>query len=79
MENNEKEITAMNTKKVWTLTDIPPEKVAIKARWVFSNKDKNDKNYSTFKARLVTKGFTQKQEIIFFFENFASVTKYTIT
>src|SRR5579863_5259083 len=48
------EINALSKNKTWELVDLPPDRKAVKSKWVF--KLKADGRY---RARLVAKGFTQ--------------------
>ena len=54
------EMKSMLVNGVWELVELPENFKAISCKWVFkTNKDLNG-NIERFKARLVTKGFTQK-------------------
>lgn len=50
-----KKITAINSKNVCTLTDIPLGRAAVKTTWVHSIKDRNGEPSPTFDARIVAK------------------------
>ena len=60
----------------WKLVDLPPDYKTIGCKWVLRRKLKPDETIEKFKARLVTKGFKQKEDIDFF-DIFSPVTKIT--
>ncbi|KAJ9557116.1 LOW QUALITY PROTEIN: hypothetical protein OSB04_011730 [Centaurea solstitialis] len=53
----------MYDNQVWELTDLPQHCRVVGRKWVFKKKTDMDGNVHTFKARLVTKGFTQTHGI----------------
>ena len=69
------EITELQAKETWDLVPLPPEKKALKGRWVFKLKELPDKN-SLYKARWVAKGFQQKPGVDFT-ETFANTVNPT--
>ena len=50
----------------WILTDLPPGCKTIGCKWIFTKKLRPDGIVDKYKARLVTKGFTQQKSIDFF-------------
>ena len=66
------EINSIHANHTWTLTDLPPHKKAISSRWVFKVKPGNPPRY---KARLVARGFQQKDGIDFT-DTFAPVVRW---
>lgn len=60
----------------WILTALPPEKMAIKSKWVFKTKTNSNGEIMRHKAILVVQGFSQ-QKGIDYIETFASVARYT--
>ncbi|CAF4946395.1 unnamed protein product [Pieris macdunnoughi] len=69
-ENSQKWISAMDDEynsllenNTWTLSKLPYGRVAIPCRWVFKTKIDGDGNVTRYKARLVIKGYQQKQYI----------------
>ena len=56
------EINSLNKNKTYDLVELPKDKKALKNKWVFKLKKDGDKLVK-YKARLVVKGFSQKQGI----------------
>lgn len=48
--------------KTWALVDLPEGSALVQCKWVFKVKLKSD-NQTSFRARLVAKGFTQRKGI----------------
>ena len=48
---------------VWSLIDFPEGFRPIRYKWLYKRKKAPDGRVETFKARLVTKGYTQKEKI----------------
>ena len=57
----DKEIAALELTNTWTLTTFPPGKVPIGCKWVYRTKYRSDGSIERHKARLVTKGYTQRE------------------
>ena len=57
------EMDSMYTNQVWTLVDPLEEKKPIGCKWIFKKKTKMEGNVITYKARLMAKGYRQKQVI----------------
>ena len=55
----DKEINSLLDNGTWELVQLPPGKKAIGSRWVFRIKHKADGTIDVYKARLVTKGYSQ--------------------
>ena len=60
MAATDKEIEALEANNTWSLAPLPPGKTAIGCKWVYRIKYLPDGSIERYKARLVTKGFTQK-------------------
>lgn len=55
-----KEIEALEANNTWTITSLPPGKYPIGCKWVYKVKYHAYGTIEMYKARLVTKGYTQK-------------------
>jgi hypothetical protein len=53
----------MNTNKVWDLEEIPKGAKIVGCKWVYKTKYDSKGNVERFKARIVAKGFTQREDI----------------
>ena len=71
----DEEINQLN-KKTWKLVPLPPGSKAVKSKWVYTNKTDAQKRITRHRARLVAKGFTQREGIDYN-EVFAPVAKYS--
>ena len=56
---------SMSDNDVWELVDLPKGYKPIGCKWVFKTKRYNKGNVERYKARLVTKGYTQRESIDF--------------
>lgn len=70
----ESEIDAIERNKTWKLVELPPGAKPIGLKWVYKLKRDTDRKILKHKARLVVKGYVQKQGIDFE-EVFAPVTR----
>ncbi|GKA45219.1 ribonuclease H-like domain-containing protein [Tanacetum coccineum] len=68
------EIEALNENHTWEITDLPPNKKAIRNKWIYKIKYKSSGDIDIYKARLVAKSFNQKEGIDFD-ETFSPVVK----
>lgn len=55
----EDEISALHMNGTWTLTDLPLDKRAVGCKWVYTLKFKGDGSIERYRARLVSKGYSQ--------------------
>jgi hypothetical protein len=69
------EIESMKTNQVWELVDLPPRRKSIRNKWVFKIKRKADGSIDKYKARLVVKGYTQREGVDYE-ETFSPVLKF---
>ncbi|GJZ60536.1 retrovirus-related pol polyprotein from transposon TNT 1-94 [Tanacetum coccineum] len=69
------EIEAIEKNNTWELCDLPPDATAIEVKWVFKVKLDKDGNVDKHKARLVVKGYAQKQGVDYS-EVFAPVARW---
>ena len=53
------EIDQFEKQKTWDIVDLPPNKKAVKTRWMYKIKTDQDNQIIKYKARRVVKGFTQ--------------------
>ena len=60
----EDEIKSLQKNKTWSLTKLPEGKKVLQNRWVYRLKEEPDGS-KRYKARLVVKGFQQRQGIDF--------------
>jgi hypothetical protein len=67
----QKEYDAFIKNGMWKLVDTPFETKPIGCKWVFKNKYKSDGSFDKHKARLMAKGFAQKEGIDFSSKTFA--------
>ncbi|KAE8693200.1 Cellulose synthase-like protein D2 [Hibiscus syriacus] len=73
----DEEMQSLQKNNTWKLAQLPKGKRAIGCKWVFVNKDgSHSKKYVRYKARLVTKGYAQKEGIDYN-EVFSPVMKHS--
>jgi hypothetical protein len=53
------ELDSLKQNHTWILSPLPKDRKLVKSKWIFKIKHKVDGNIFKYKARLVTKGFTQ--------------------
>ena len=70
----QKEIKDLAAQNIWKLVDLPPNRKALKGRWVFKTKLGANDEIEKYKARWVVKGFLQKYGIDFT-ETFSNTVK----
>ncbi|KAG7581709.1 Reverse transcriptase RNA-dependent DNA polymerase [Arabidopsis suecica] len=68
------EIDAMERTETWEITTLPPGKKAVGCKWVFTVKFHADGSLERYKARIVAKGYTQKEGLDYT-ETFSPVAK----
>jgi hypothetical protein len=71
------ELAALEVNQTWSLTSLPPDKIAIGCRWIYKIKRHSDGTIERHKARLVAKGYTQLEGIDFH-DTFSPTTKKII-
>jgi hypothetical protein len=69
------EIQSIRQHRTWHLTDLPPGRTPITTKWVYRLKTHADGSPTKLKARLVARGF-QQREGLDFDETYAPVAKY---
>ncbi|XP_019438973.1 PREDICTED: uncharacterized protein LOC109344675 [Lupinus angustifolius] len=70
------ELDAWAKNHTWILTNLPPDKKAIRCKWIFKTKHHVDGSVERYKARLVAQGFTQTEGVDYM-ETFSPVVKMT--
>ena len=63
MKSGKTEMNFMYANQVWTLIDPPEGIVPIGCKWIFKRKICAEGKAKTYKARLVVKGFYQRQGV----------------
>ena len=69
------EMDSLMSNQTWELAELPPGKKALHNKWVYRIKEEHDGN-KRYKARLVVKGFQQKEGVDYN-EIFSPVVKLT--
>ncbi|XP_055527642.1 uncharacterized protein LOC129720218 [Wyeomyia smithii] len=57
------EYDALMSNRTWTLTELPPDRKAIKCKWVFKTKHDANGNVDRHNAHLVIKGYSQRKGV----------------
>ena len=70
----EDEMKSMSINDVWDLVEIPEGVKPVGCRWVYKTKHDSKGKIERFKARLVVKGFTQREGVDFN-DTFSPVSK----
>ena len=70
------ELESIMANHKWELVELPRGCKTIGCKWVFKKKLKADGSIDKFKARLVVKGYTQKEGIDYF-DTYSPVTRLT--
>ena len=63
LEAMEDEMKSIKTNDIWNLEIIPKGAKTVGCKWVYKTKYDSKGNIERFKARLVVKGFTQREGI----------------
>ncbi|KAL0286292.1 UNVERIFIED_CONTAM: Retrovirus-related Pol polyprotein from transposon TNT 1-94 [Sesamum calycinum] len=65
LEAMKSEMDSISSNQVWTLVDRPRGVRPVGCKWVYKRKIEADGVVTTFKARLIAKGYTQRPEVDF--------------
>ena len=68
------ELDALSKNHTWDLVTLPPRKSVVGCKWFYKIKTRSDGSTKRYKARLVTKGFTQEYGVDYE-ETFAPVAR----
>lgn len=71
----QEEIDSIQSNHTWTLVSLPPNARAISSKWVYKLKPGTSTHPPRYKARLVARGFEQKDGVDFL-ETFAPVVRW---
>ena len=72
----QEEIDSIHAARTWTLAELPPGFTLIGSKWVLNLKRNADGSIARYKARVVAKGYGQKEGIDYT-ETFAPVAKFS--
>jgi len=53
----DKEMKALEINRTWDITNLPPNKIPIRCKWVYKIKRRANGSIERYKARLVAKGY----------------------
>ena len=70
------EIESIMQNHTWELVDLPPGSKPLGYKWIFKRKMKADGSIDKYKARLMVKGYGQKEGLDYF-DTYSHVTRIT--
>lgn len=68
------EMIALRQNETWTLEELPKGQRTLGCKWVYSKKTNSNGDTRRYKARLVTRGYAQREGVDYF--DFAPVVRY---
>ncbi|KMQ86628.1 gag-pol polyprotein [Lasius niger] len=71
------EIITLRKNETWTLEELPEGQRAIGFKWVYCKKRDSNGDIMRYKARLVARGFAQREGVDYF-DTFAPVVRYPL-
>jgi len=72
----QEEIFALEQNNMWTITNLPTDKITIGCKWVFKLKHRVDGTIERHKACIVAKGYVQSEGMDYL-DTFAPIAKLT--
>ena len=60
------EVESILSNHTWKLVDLPPGNKPLQCKWIFKRKIKGDGAIDKYKARLVVKGYKQREGLDYF-------------
>ena len=76
-ETVDSEIDSILSNHTWELVDLPPGNKPLDFKWIFKRKMKEDGTIDNYKAKLLVKGFKQKEGLDYF-DIYSLVTRITL-